>query len=210
MDFPLIPLPREFYLPSAKKVAPRLLGHLLVRQTPKGRVAGFIVESEAYLHNDPACHAASGETPRNKSMWGEQGRSYVYLIYGYHFCFNAVCQPAGRPEAVLVRAIEPAIGAELMQENRPVSKLIDLTNGPAKFCAAMGITRFHDGLDLCDPGSQLFIAANPQLTSYRKKFGPIVSTTRIGISKAEDLLLRFYLQNNPYVSRKSKLVYSVR
>ena len=131
------PLPREFYQPSAEVVAPNLLGHFLLRSTPEGICGGVIVETEAYLTNDPACHAYVRETPRNKSMWGEYGRSYVYLIYGYHFCFNAVCGETGIAEAVLVRAIEPTFGAEIMKANRAVPKERDLTSGPAKFCAAM-------------------------------------------------------------------------
>ena len=104
------PFPRKFYAPSAEIVAPQLLGHWLIRQTPLGPCGGPIVETEAYLSNDPACHGSVGRTPRNQSMWGPPGHGYVYLIYGYHYCFNAVCRPAGFAEAVLIRAIEPIFG----------------------------------------------------------------------------------------------------
>src|SRR2546430_1487789 len=115
-------LPESFYALSAKVVAPRLLGHWLVRNTPEGPCGGPIVEVEAYLRNDPACHGAPGPTPRNRVMFGAPGHGYVYLIYGYHFCVNAVCQPAGVAEAVLIRAIEPAFGDKLMHAARPVAK----------------------------------------------------------------------------------------
>lgn len=198
------PLPRDFYQPSAKVVAPLLLGHYLLRRTPEGLCGGEIVETEAYLTDDPACHAYKRETPRNRAMWGEHGRAYVYLIYGYHFCFNAVCQPKGIAEAVLVRAIEPTFGREILKQNRPVPRERDLTNGPAKFCAAMHIDRALDGVDICDAGSQLFIARNPQREQFLKDNAPLITTTRIGITQAADWPLRFYLEGSQYVSKKAR------
>lgn len=196
------PLPQTFYAPSARIVAPRLLGHWLIRKTPDGFCGGPIVETEAYLINDPACHAAVGETPRNRAMWGAPGRSYVYLIYGYHFCCNAVCCPEKIAEAVLIRAIEPAVGEKFIRAQRPVAEQRNLTNGPAKLCSAMNITRALDGVDLCDQESSLFIAKNPMARTFLKQRGPIIETTRIGISKAADLPLRFYLEGSPFVSRR--------
>src|SRR5437764_2901324 len=145
------PFPKCFYEPSAKTVARDLLGHFLIRNTAAGCCGGPIVETEAYLSDDPACHGAPGPTPRNRVMFGPPGHGYVYLIYGYHFCVNAVCRPAGVAEAVLVRAIEPMFGEAFMRHQRPVSKLRELTNGPAKLCEALGIDRGLDGIDLCDP-----------------------------------------------------------
>ncbi|HHY86353.1 MAG TPA: DNA-3-methyladenine glycosylase [Verrucomicrobia bacterium] len=197
-------LPRSFYEPSARVVAPELLGHWLLRNTPNGISGGPIVETEAYLVGDPACHGAPGPTTRNRVMFGPPGHAYVYLIYGFHFCFNAVCQPVSVAEAVLVRAIEPQYGIELMRHLRLAGKDRELTSGPGKLCQALGIDRTLDGIDLCDPNSPLFIAENPEVKRFRKQRGPIVTTTRIGITKAATLPLRFYLDASPFVSQKER------
>jgi len=197
------PLPRSFYEPSAKIVAPKLLGHWLIRNTPQGPCGGPIVETEAYLADDPACHGAPGLTTRNRVMFGAPGHGYVYLIYGLHFCANAVCRPAGVAEAVLIRAIEPAFGEKWMRTQRPTSRPDHLTSGPAKLCEALNITRSLDGLDLCDPLSALFIAENPGAKKFRRARGPVVTTTRIGITKAAALPLRFYLEGSEFVSRRT-------
>jgi len=199
----LVPLPRSFYLPSAKAVAPELLGHWLVRNTAAGPSGGPIVETEAYLLDDPACHGAPGLTPRNRVMFGPPGHGYVYLIYGYHFCVNAVCQPAGVAEAVLIRALEPVHGEAFLRQHRPVAKVRELTNGPAKLCAAMDIDRKLDGVDLCDATSPLFIARNPQVEAFRQARGPLRTTTRVGITRAATLPLRFYLGGSEFVSRRA-------
>lgn len=196
------PLPRSFYEPSARIVAPRLLGHRLVRHTTAGPVGGPIVEVEAYLKNDPACHGAPGLTARNRVMFGPAGFGYVYLIYGLHFCVNAVCHSEGVAEAVLIRALEPAFGGLFMQERRP-GTTSNLTNGPAKLCAALGITRRLDGVDLCDPHGELFIAENPEWKKFRRQHGPVVRTPRIGITKAAERPLRFYLEKSAFVSRRN-------
>jgi DNA-3-methyladenine glycosylase len=196
------PLPRSFYEPGAEAVAPRLLGHWLVRRTEQGLSGGVIVETEAYLVNDPACHGYKRETPRNRAMYGPPGHAYVYFIYGNHWCFNAVCRPKGVAEAVLVRAIEPAFGLESMRRRRPVRKPVDLTNGPAKFCAALDIDRAMDHVDLCDAASPVFIGENGARPKLLTKLGPIVTTTRIGITQAADWPLRFYLDGSQFVSRR--------
>jgi DNA-3-methyladenine glycosylase len=199
------PLTRSFYNDTAAAVAPRLLGHLLLRRAPDGAWAGgAIVESEAYLANDPACHGFRGETARNRSMYGPPGHAYVYFIYGNYWCFNAVCAPRGVAEAVLIRAIEPMFGDEWMRGNRPVNKAEDLTSGPAKLCLALDLRREHDGLDLCSDGSGLIIARNPSINEYLNSRGPMVTTTRIGITEAADLPLRFYLDNAKFVSRRKR------
>lgn len=197
------PLLRRFYRPSADVVAPALLGHFLIRRTPDGFAGGPMVETEAYLCEDPACHAARGLTPRNRSMFGPPGHGYVYLIYGYHFCFNAVCQAPGVGEAVLVRALEPEFGLEFLQARRPVAERA-LSNGPAKLCQALAIDRSLDAVDLCDSGSEVFIARNPDRREFFEKRGPMVTTTRIGISQAADRPLRFYLEGSRWVSRRRR------
>jgi DNA-3-methyladenine glycosylase len=196
------PLRRSFFEPSAKWVAPRLLGHWLIRQLPEGFCGGPIVETEAYLTDDPASHGYRGQTARNRAMFGPPGRAYVYLIYGFHFCVNAVCHRAGRAEAVLIRAVEPQFGPEIMRKNRPAPTTIGLTNGPGKLCAALAIDRTMDGTDLCDAAAPLFIARNPQMARFRRQRGPMVIATRVGITRAAHLPLRFFLEGSPSISRR--------
>jgi len=191
-------LPRSFYEPPADTVAPRLLGKLLVRNLSDGACVARIVETEAYLANDAACHAAMGPTRRNRVMFGSPGHAYVYFIYGVYYCVNAVCQPKGVGEAVLIRGIEPVAGVELMRKRRAVSHEHALCNGPGKLCDALAIDRALDGCDLCAESGPLFIAQDPA--------APLVSRERIGISrrigitKAATLPLRFYIKGNPWVS----------
>jgi len=166
-------------------------------------LARFFKVHPGYLVDDPACHGAPGLTARNRVMFGEPGHAYVYLIYGYHFCVNAVCQPAGVAEAVLIRAVEPTVGEDLMLKARPTPNSRSLTNGPAKLCEAMQINRVLDGADLCDAKSELIIAQNPVWTAFRRKAEPVVTCVRIGITKAAELPLRFYLEGSAFVSRKA-------
>jgi DNA-3-methyladenine glycosylase len=197
----MVPLPQSFYEPSAEVVASGLLGHWLIRNTSEGFCGGPIVETEAYLATDPACHGFNGETARNRIMFGEPGLAYVYFIYGNHYCVNAVCRAKGVAEAVLIRAIEVSFGRKWLQANRPVLNPVQLTNGPGKLCSAMKIDRLLDGACLWDLKSPLFIAENPENELFRKKQGPVIAGPRIGIKKAADLSLRFYLQKNSFVSR---------
>jgi DNA-3-methyladenine glycosylase len=196
------PLPQSFYKPNAAIVARRLLGHWLVRRTPEGPCGGIIVETEAYLHDDPSCHGYGRQTPRNRVLYGPPGYSYVYFIYGNHYCFNTVCQAVGCAEAVLVRAIEPTLGEDLMRRLRPVTARQQLTNGPGKLCAALDIGRELDGVNLCDALSPVIIARHPDRDRVIRQRGPTVTTTRIGLSIAAHLPLRFYLAGSEFVSRK--------
>lgn len=137
-------------------------------------------------------------------MYGPAGMAYVYFIYGNYYCFNAVCCPAGIAEAVLVRAIEPAYGIDWMEANRVVEEPRELTSGPAKLCLALSIERELDGADLCSVQSPVFIARNPNAPAFRRKRGPVITTTRIGISVAEHLPLRFYLDGSEFVSKRER------
>jgi DNA-3-methyladenine glycosylase len=195
-------LPRSFYGHSAAVVARRMLGHWLVRREASGWSGGLIVETEAYGEGDPASHAYRGETVRNRAMFGPPGRAYVYFIYGNHWCFNAVCRPAGVAEAVLVRAIEPVWGLEFMRQRRPVARLRDLTSGPAKLCAALGLDRSHDQADLCGAEAEVRVAENPDRAAAVRRMGGVVVTTRVGLTRAEDAPLRFLLPGSEFVSRR--------
>ena len=198
----LTPLPQSFYQPSASVIARRLLGHWLIRRTKEGFCGGPIVETEAYVVGDEASHGFRGETNRNRVMYGPPGRAYVYFIYGVHCCVNAVCRPPGLAEAVLIRAVEAQFGEETMRQNRPVKETKALTNGPGKLCAALGIDRGLNGVDLCDEESPLMIACNPGWKTFRRDRGPTVAATRIGITQAAERPLRFYLDGSTFVSRR--------
>ncbi len=193
------PLPTEFYLQDTRDAAQKLLGQLLVRTLPTGEVlSGVIVETEAYLTDDPACHAYRGQTPRNAAMFGPPGHAYVYFTYGLHMMLNLVCAPEGTAEAVLIRALEPVGGIDAMRLNRgnfPETR--QLANGPGKLAQALALTRLaHNGLDITHLGSELYVL--PQEAPAFET----VATTRIGISQGVDLPWRYYIRGNAYVSRK--------
>ncbi|MCH7587478.1 MAG: DNA-3-methyladenine glycosylase [Chloroflexi bacterium] len=154
-------LTRDFFEQPTLQVAINLLGQHLVRIRPgHARVAGVIVETEAYIGSeDLACHARSGKTARNMSMWGDPGRSYVYFVYGMHWMLNIVTASAGLPAAVLIRSIFPLEGIEQMARRRNNQPLEELANGPAKLCQAFDIDGALDGHDLCNPESKIFIEA---------------------------------------------------
>ena len=193
-----LPLPRAFYLQDTLVAAQALLGQKVVRRLPGGQMlGGIIVETEAYRTGDPACHAYRGKTARNQTMFGPPGHAYVYFTYGLHMMLNLVCGEEGLAEAVLIRALEPTEGLEEMRANRG-GILADrqLTNGPGKLAQALGLTRSeHDGIDVTDPAGSLQI-----LPRVLPPF-EIVAATRIGISQGVDLPWRFYIKDNPSVSR---------
>lgn len=189
------PLPREFYDRDPAMVARELLGKLLIRRSPEGKCVGRIVETEAYLSvADPACHAHKGKTRRNASMFGLPGHAYVYMIHA-RWCFNAVTEAEHCGSAVLVRALEPLVGIELMQLRRGTEKLLDLARGPARLCQALDIIGQLDGWDLTRRKS-LWIADDENDSAENI----VVATPRIGISQAADLPLRFCYAENPFVS----------
>ncbi len=198
------PLSRSFYNRTASKVARDLLGCWLVHRPRRngGLLIGRIVETEAYVgERDRACHAHAGRTARNAVMYGRPGHAYVYFIYGMYDMLNVVCQPEGCPEAVLIRALEPVEGVEIMRRRRRTRRDVELANGPGKLCRAFGITRRrHDALDLGD--GVLWIAAAARRRGERVLRGP-----RIGVDYAgADALrpLRFWLAGNPHVSRPTR------
>lgn len=188
-------LPPEFFLQETLVVAKSLLGKLLIHRTPNGIHGGRIVETEAYLHDDPACHASRGMTPRCAPMFGPPGRAYVYFIYGNHYCFNVVTQEAGKAEAVLIRALEPLYGIPKMMTNRKTSNIKNLTSGPGKLCQALEITKAQNEWDLRT--SDLFLAEPKKKEPFE-----VVSAPRIGITQATESPWRFYIKDNPHVSRK--------
>lgn len=187
-------LPRSFYHRDTKTLARELLGHYIVHCNSDGITAGKIVETEAYLQNDPACHAARGMTTRNRVMFGPPGHAYVYFIYGMYYCFNVVTREEGVGEAVLVRALEPAAGIPLMEDRRSRKRITELCAGPGRLTQALGIGKEHNGRDLTK--KPLFICGG-----QTKKI-QVANTTRIGIREGNELLLRFYIAGNPYISKK--------
>jgi len=193
-------LPRSFYLQPTLVVAKKLLGKYFVRKIGDEILTGKIVEVEAYLgENDPASHAYRGKTKRNEVMFMNGGHLYVYFTYGMHFCANIVTEDAGKGRAVLIRAVEPLTGIELMKKNRKriftEHSLINLTNGPAKFCQAFGIEREQNGTDLL--GDEICLTDGVDIPPSK-----IVATTRIGIKNGKEKKWRFYIKGNPLVSKK--------
>lgn len=180
----------------AQMVAPRLLGALLVRTLDDGtKLTSRIVETEAYDQSDAASHSYKGRTPRTDVMFGPAGFLYVYFTYGMYFCCNVVTGLKGHGSAVLLRALEPVEGEAVMSANRGGKSGIEVTNGPAKLCAAYGIDKQLNGHDLREEPLEL-ILQDPLPPNQ------IVQTTRIGISQAKDVQWRFYIKDNPYVSHK--------
>ncbi len=158
-----------------------------------GETAGVIVETEAYHESEPACHAHTGRTPRTLTLFGLPGRAYVYRSYGVHAMLNAVAEPEGVGAGVLIRALEPCDGVELMQARRGRERLEELCSGPGKLTQALGIVLAHNGCDLSD---------GPVTISPRAGRGPeIVASRRIGITRAVDLPWRFSVRNSRFVSR---------
>jgi len=174
--------------------AQRLLGSMLIHETPDGVISGRIVETEAYLMNDPGCHAYRGKTPRNAPMWGKPGTAYVYFIYGMYHCCNVVTRPEGIAEAVLIRALEPLDGISLMQRNRHKQHLHDLCSGPGKLCQALQITPAFNGHSFSE-GNLRIVWRTATLPATQ-----IHSSPRIGLTAGKDLPYRFYITENPFVS----------
>ena len=194
-------LPRSFYEEDVLAVAKNLLGKVLVHDTPEGMTSSRIVETEAYRGpEDSAAHSARGRrTARVEPMYGEKGHAYIYFIYGMHWCFNVTAGATpGKPEAVLVRALEPVGGIELMAKRRGTQNVANLSNGPGKLCMAMSLTGAKTKADLTKP--PLFIAEAQTVPQEC-----ILATTRIGVDYAgewKNKPWRFYIKDNSFVSAR--------
>ena len=191
------PLPRTFYDRPPEQVARELLGQWLVRQLGGQTLGGRIVETEAYLaEDDLASHSARGPRRGNASMFGSPGTLYVYPIHA-KWCLNAVTECAGRGSAVLVRALEPLWGIERMRTHRGYNDLRRLTRGPAMLCQALRIDRAQDGIDLTGGGEVTILSAPPLQPDE------VTETVRIGISRSQEMPLRFFINGNRYVSGRA-------
>lgn len=195
-------LERDFYTRDTLIVAKELLGKLLVRNSPEGIVKGKIVEVEAYVGSiDKACHAYNDlRSKRTEIMYKNGGHAYVFMIYGMYSCMNVVTNKENLGEAVLIRALEPIDGIELMKKRRNTEKIKNLTNGPGKLCKALDITKELSGTDLCS--NTLYIEDYETISEEN-----IISSKRINIEYAEeakDFLWRFTIKDNPFISQKIK------
>lgn len=186
-------LPKKFFDRPVEELAQALLGCELVHKTKEGTTAGIIVETESYHQTDEASHSFKYKSGRNKVMFGPSGHTYVYFTYGMHWCFNVVAEPAGIGAAVLIRALEPTQGIELMKKRRGKDDESQLCNGPAKLVQAMGISKADYGKPLYKGDSHI---TKPKLKGFKISCGP-----RIGISKAKDTPWRFWIKDNKFVSR---------
>ena len=187
-------LPREFYMRDGLTVARELIGKKLVTNLPEGLTSGIIVETEAYMGTiDAASHAYKGKTERTKIFYGAGGFVYVYLIYGMHICTNVIANVENIPEAVLIRALEPVDGIELMKRRRNKYNLRGLCSGPGKLSQALGITKNFYGADLC--GDKIFIVDDEELS--------ITATKRVNVDyagEATNYLWRFIATGNKFLS----------
>ncbi|MDB5165333.1 MAG: DNA-3-methyladenine glycosylase [Candidatus Saccharibacteria bacterium] len=185
----------DFLSGAAVDAAPQLLGCVLERTIGDTLLRVRIVETEAYDQTDIASHSYNGQTPRTTVMFGEPGHLYVYFTYGMHYCCNIVTGPKGHGAAVLIRAVQPLSGEVDMQQLRGEKSGVELTNGPAKTCQALSIDRALNGHDI---SLSPLILTPGSLASHES----IIQTTRIGLSKGSDIPWRFYIKDNPYVSRE--------
>jgi DNA-3-methyladenine glycosylase len=179
-------------------LARALLGKVLVRQFDGAVLLGRIVETEAYLPHDPACHAYRGMTQRNRSLFLDRGHAYVYLCYGTSYLLNVSSEAGGIGAGVLLRALEPLHGVEHMRRDAKSQRLSDLARGPGRLTSAFKVDRRHDGLNLFS-SKQLWIGGD------YAQVGPIGASVRIGLTKAADLPLRYFIAGSSYVSGPRKL-----
>ena len=196
----LLPFPISKLRADTISAAQALLGAVLWHKTAEGVSVGRIVETEAYVFGDPACHASRGMTKRTAVMFGPPGRAYIYFVYGMYHCFNVVTHSEGTGEAVLVRALEPLEGFDLMEQRRKTHEIKQLCNGPAKLVLALGIHAKQNGVDLSHGDLRLLSSQSYPGWNARKP-PKIKSGPRIGITVAMDWPLRFYVEGNDFVSK---------
>lgn len=191
------PLPQKFYLRDSVTVSKELLGKIIIRKIGKYILTSKIVETEAYIgEHDPASHAYMKVTERNKVMYDRGGKVYVYFIYGNYYCFNVVSERKGIGNATLIRAVEPIDGISIMKKFRRETKSIhDLTNGPGKLCMALDINKSMYGDDLTEE-ENIFISS-----PLKKERFEIVTTKRIGLNTGVESPYRFFIKDNPFVTR---------
>jgi DNA-3-methyladenine glycosylase len=201
------PLTTDFFSRDPRRVARSLLGKLIIRKTPTGILAGRIVETEAYLgEDDAAAHSAAGKTARNAVLFGPPGRAYVYFIYGNHYCLNVSCLPDGVAGGVLFRALEPVAGIEQMAEARGIdlpekpelrkpSTLKKISSGPGRMSEALGVTRARD-----NDKSLVSVRSDLRIVDDGYRVRSVTVSPRIGIVKAADYPLRYFITGNPFVS----------
>jgi DNA-3-methyladenine glycosylase len=192
------PLTRAELPIDTAELARFLIGKLVVRELPEGVASGRIVETEAYVIGDAAGHAYRGVTPRNRALFLARGHAYVYLAYGVSFMLNVSSEAPGTGAGVLIRALEPVEGVEIMQQNRGVERLRDLTRGPGRLAQALRIDRSLDGLDLCEEGPLWLARDDRRLGKVETK--QIGESVRIGITREAERVLRFYLRGSLFVS----------
>jgi len=197
------PLPRKFYLKNTLTVSRELLGKIVVRKTGGKAITAKIVETEAYFgDHDPACHAYQKITERNKIMYDTGGKVYVYFIYGNYYCFNVVSEGKGTGNATLIRAVEPLEGIGMMKKFRGnVKNIFELSNGPGKLCIAMNIDKNLYGEDLT-VSEKIFISKPVKNEKFE-----VITTKRIGLNTGIEFPYRFFIKDNPYVT-KHKLTVS--
>jgi DNA-3-methyladenine glycosylase len=200
---------RRAELPAGTVALARfLIGKIVVRELPTGRLTGRIVETEAYPPRDPAAHHFRGATPRNRSLFLRRGHAYVYFTYGNHFMLNVTAESSNVGGGVLLRALEPLEGLDQMRFHRKTTRLLDLTRGPGRLASALQIDRHLDGLDLCARGPLWLGQLGPSrnlLPARIRENNRLGISARIGITRAAHRLLRFYERGNPFVSGPSRL-----
>jgi DNA-3-methyladenine glycosylase len=189
-------LARSFYERDTVLVAQELIGKILHRTIDGHEMSGMIVETEAYKGNDPACHAFRGKTERTKALFEPAGHAYIYFTYGNHYCLNIVAHDGSHAGGILIRALEPLTGIEMMQKKRSTHTVTSLCSGPGKITQALSINKSDYGTDITKRNG-IFV------TDHKlKKNELVIATPRIGISKAQDYLWRFCLDGSIFVSKR--------